>query len=183
MKRALLALVLVACSKPAPQAEPAPAPVPAPPAVVAPARHEYTGHMADMSGGVLHECADVSVLVTPPGDAGADWKPKADPLEKFAKDTKRTSIPKPCAEQFTDRTALASCSVSSTATAKTGEAYAVTVRTTFYDVADVGNSDAKMAECLESKGEWKALPKDSPEFRKARLEHSRKRLEKAVDGL
>jgi hypothetical protein len=177
-----VALALVACAKPAP-----PAPAEEAPPVVAkaagPSAHTFTGHMAELSGGLLRECADMSVKVSPPPDAGADWQPKANPLDKFAKDVKRTAIPKPCAEQFADRLALATCTVRSSAPAKTGEAFTVEVATRFYDFGDVGTSDAKMAECLETKGDWSAIPKDSHEWRKARLEHSRKRLEKAADDL
>jgi hypothetical protein len=52
-----------------------------------------------------------------------------------------------------------------------------------YDFASINANDKQMAECLEMKGDWKAVSRDSAEWRKAKLENSRRNLQKAVDKL
>lgn len=202
MRRTLVLLALVACGKKeAPAPAPSTTPVPAAPvastsattAVVdaAPLKTslQYTAAFVHFEKGRLFECVDVDLTVHAPADAGADWKPPKDPLAEMAKKFKGTSrIDQPCSAQFADRTVLASCTYALDEKPVDGGpaagAFASgTFRTSFYDFADVGLDDNQMADCMKAKGKWTAVARDSVEWRKARLEHNRKNLQKQVDKL
>ena len=66
---------------------------------------------------------------------------------------------------------------------KGGLAAEVTASAFFYDFATVGLSDEQMKDCLASKGEWRAVARDSDTFRKAQLEHMNKRHHRQYDDL
>ncbi len=70
----------------------------------------YRASLATFSDDLLDECADIYVDVTPPADAGVDWKPTIDPAEEMAKRSPNaTRLTQKCREQFADRTMLAFC--------------------------------------------------------------------------
>lgn len=194
MRRALLALVLVGCSKP--EAKPAPVEtVPSAAPVVksaepppAPKAYQGTISFAHFAKDQIFECIDATVQIQPPGDAGADWAPKDDPIAKLATTPflkKTTKLSKPCGEQFGDRTVLASCTLVDKGERHDGgnPRLVVTFTSNFYNYEDVGPTDEHMKDCLQNGGDWKALSRDSAEWKKAKLEHSRKGLQKAVDRL
>lgn len=132
-----------------------------------------------LEGDVLEECVDVAIDVTPPTDAGPDWRPKDDPTDLFMSSVKSmTRIPQKCAGQFADRTALATCDVSKDVEQKTGAVMHVRVRSAFYPFERVGLSDLDMKDCLEMKGEWRAIPRSSREWQDAKLDHARRAVAK-----
>lgn len=175
MRYALLALLLVGCSK---RSEATPSPskaAPAPTVEAIPPRPKdlvVRKAFATFEKNELSECVDVLLVVPAGKDAGAD------PLAKFTlPKSKATPIPKACDEQFPDRKELGTC----TLTFK--DAPGLKIDANYFRFEDVGLSDARMAECLKDGGEWDGLKKDSPEWRKAKLDHSRKGLHKAVEKL
>lgn len=187
---AVLAVVLVACSKsqatqstpPVEASAPIVAAVDAAPAVDAspPIRTKhYEASFAHFENSNLFECVDLLIDLEPPADAGADWKPKEDPIVAAKKGMKgATKIQQSCAEAFADRPVLASCAYGGK-----GDGGAVNATAHFYNFADVGLKDEQMADCLKGDGRWKAIARDSAEWRKAKLDYDRKRLRKAVDKL
>lgn len=159
MRRVLVCLALVACSR----KQPAPAPQPEPSSAVSvtpsapPAAREAS--YADLSGDVLSQCVDIR-----------STDPSA--LERAAGDAKgATKLAKSCAQQFADRVELASCTV----TRKDG----VYVRAAYYDFASVGEDDVEMSECIKAGGDWKSVSRDSRVWRAAKLEYARRKFEKA----
>lgn len=165
-------------------------------------QYQFTASAAKFDHSQLVECADVAIRALRPEDAGADWQPMVlayattlgDAAFKDAKELKRLN--KTCAEQFADRTLLATCSaidlskskvLLNAAKGKDAGAFGingpVTLTSAYYDFADVGIDDDRMSECLQMKGEWKALSQDSQAFKEAKLDYHRKKLQKAVDKL
>jgi hypothetical protein len=83
-------------------------------------------------------------------------------------------IGRPCATQFSDRTAFGVCVVG--AEDKTIKFVA---RMSWYSFADVYENDSTMRECLSMRGTWDAVPRTSEQFRSAKLEHDLKAATKA----
>ncbi len=198
MKRLALAAVLVACKRPAPSvtvdasvATPVEAAAPVATAVVevdaapAPRTLTYQVSLVRFAKDVLDDCTDFDLVVTPPADAGADWQPKEDVVGALAKSSKGfTKIAKRCEEQFSDRTALAACKNSFDRTdKKTGSSWKVRATTHHFNFGTVGVSDSDMTLCLKDGGDWTSIPRDSKEWRQAKLDHSRRGLQHAVDKL
>jgi hypothetical protein len=205
MRASVLSLfLLLGCSKTQAAPTPPPAEAAVPVAVVAdavpavdaapPSRAMVaTGSYAHFEGSQLFECVDVTVDYLRPEDAGTDWKPKDDPVAVLMKDQKSSArITRPCAEQFADRIVLGTCVATlseKNARSKKGKdagwtpGLAITYSSSFFDFGDVGVNDARMAECMKLGGDWKGLARDSVEWHKAKLDHDRKRLGKAVDKL
>jgi len=149
---------------------------PSPPAPK-PHPQSYQGALANFAKGQMWECTDVVVTIDPPEDAGAGWKPNGDPLEKiFGKEVMR--LPKPCAKQFHDRAALASCTVSNAV-----EGMRVKATSSYYNYEDVGLGDEHMKDCLQAGGSWNSLPSDSREWRRANLSYASRSLKNATDKL
>ena len=111
-------------------------------------------------------------------------KPGQDhPAADFVKGAKRKEknlmlVPKGCAVQFADRTPLAVCGFE-----KEQKGLRVAYTSNRYLFEDVGLSDTAMKECIEMGADWKAVPRDSKEWRAAKLEHSRRKLQKLGDKL
>lgn len=190
MRYAWLALALVACSKPetkpapAPEASSAPVTKAAEPPPPPPAPKPYAGRasVAHFEKDQIFECLDIAVDIPPPPDAGADWTPSEDILGRTLKAMAKnsTKISKTCAEQFADRTVLASCTMKQNGKTDAGTSASATITAHFYNFEDVGNDDAQMKDCLKGGGDWQAISRDSVEWKKAKLEHSRKGLHKAA---
>lgn len=189
MRSVLVALALVGCSKSPPpssappEAGPLEASAPAVPVSAlapvdaAPPRKVSQASVARIAKDALNECVDMSTDLAADADAGKD--PAAELVKDMAKKDKTlTLIPKACGEQFADRTALATCTMK-----QVGKNGTITVASHRYSFADVGLSDAAMKECLDMKGDWNAVPRDSAEFRKAKIEHARRGLQRTVDKL
>ncbi len=134
--------------------------------------------LAKLTAGILDECVDVS-FQGEPADAGPNWDPTAD----FVKGAKRKDkdvmvVPKGCAVQFADRTPLAVCSFE-----KEQKGVRVAYTSNRYLFEDVGLSDTAMKECIEMGADWKSVPRDSKEWRAAKLDHSRRKLQRLGDRL
>ncbi len=157
-----LALVLLACGQN--KAAPVPPPSPSSSIVVAPlpTSRTYRASFSHFIKDDLFECVDLERVVT---DGGAD------PFEGFeVKEAKR--IPKTCGETFAGRSVLATCKDKESGTVAH-----------FFDFETVGLSDGLMKDCLEDGGEWSALPRDSREFKRAKLDHATKQLHAASKAL
>lgn len=74
---------------------------------------------------------------------------------------KPTPISKPCGEQFTGRTVVASCSVQARVRWDAGPEWRLGLEILYFDALA---SDAAMKNCLSAKGDWQELPKDSAKF-------------------
>jgi hypothetical protein len=136
---------------------------------------EYRASLADLRGDALGECVDFSIDVTLGLDAG---EPKKDPIEAILKGQKGlTKIGKPCAESFPDRTAYATCTLTKRED-DGGTSVSIVVVSHRFDFAAVADTDRNMKECLEMRGEWNAIRRDSPEWHAAKTEQARKRLER-----
>lgn len=120
---------------------------------------------ASFDKGQLIECVDV-----------ATTGPLEEVERRMADEQK---INQPCAKAFADRITLALCTLDQRTDA--GSSMKLTIA--HYDFATVGLSDERMSECLAGGGSWNPLSRDSALFRKAKLEHSRKALQKAADKL
>lgn len=154
----LLSLLVIACSKPTPEADReagAVATRPRPPPARAFARF-YKGQ--------LTQCIDVI------GDASTDQ------LEKALGDEQ--PIGKPCVNAFADRITLALCTVDLETDAGTTK-----LTVAHYDFADVGLSDVSMSECLAQGGSWNPLSRESALFRKAKLDYDRRKLHGLAEKL
>ena len=187
MKRLVLLLVAVPCNHKSASIEDASPPLVPPVAVpllvavevdAAPPAKVSRTSVAKLSGGLLDECVDISFQGEPP-DAGPNW----DPATGFVKGAKLKDkdvmvVPKGCAVQFADRTPLAVCGFE-----KEQKGLRVAYTSNRYLFEDVGLSDTAMKECIEMGGDWKAVPRDSKEWRAAKLEHSRRKLQKLGDEL
>ncbi len=121
---------------------------------------------------VLQVCMEYTMVGDFDGgkeDAETAWAKSTKPKDKSMAFVKRG-----CSRQFSDRTVLASCTVS-----KNKDAQAVTLNVNYYDFETVGLNDLEMKDCMnELKGEWDALPRDSKEWRAAKLEHAQRKLHK-----
>ena len=131
----------------------------------------------------LSECIDSRMHVRVPDDAGVNWAPKKDPTEAAFKELKMTRLNKSCGDQFSDRTALAVCVISNAhdPDADGGSANTnvrVEMTDAYFDYQAVVEDDAYMKQCLDMGGDWKALSRDSDEFRRAKLEHDTANLRK-----
>lgn len=89
-----------------------------------------------------------------------------------------TRLSEKCRATFTDRILLATCNIDQ---ADAGTSMHMTVG--YYDFGDISGSDKQMAECLSSKGKWRAISRDSKEWQKAKFEYDRRNLRRAVDRL
>lgn len=134
---------------------------------------------ASIKDDVLDECNDLILTITPPPDAGADWKPKTEPKTLLPKPEKgAVPVKSTCREQFADRDVLALCVLEQDIQSPSGAVAKLRSVSGYYDFGTVGTSDAYMRECMSRKGDWKAEPRDSDVWRKAKLDHSRRRFEK-----
>jgi hypothetical protein len=137
----------------------------------------------------LDECVEFTVDVTPSADAGADWRVKSEKAvqEHFkkmhGKDKNLTEVQTSCAEAFADRTVLATCSAATDMSKGDAGAGSVvmTVESSYYNFATVGEDDTFMKQCLEIKGKWKALSRDSHDWRVAQLKSMNARHHRMVD--
>jgi hypothetical protein len=148
--------------------------------------------LAHWRGERLYECIDVTATPDGMDDSFAD-RVASSIADEMAKTKGVTTLTKPCREQFSDRTALASCTIDGTDVVKakikkegkttdSGGIASLTVRTRFYDYQDL-QTDHELKDCLKEGGEWKAVSKDSDEWKRARLEHDKNQLRQAVKTL
>lgn len=148
-------------------------------------------HFAVFENSTLAECSEVAVNVTPPVPLPPGWVFN-DPinakegLEKAAnakKGTRYMAINGTCAETFSDRPVLASCTRSiGSKQDKAGATYTLSGTTNWYGPSVLEN-DAMMMECMELKGKWTAVRRDSREAVHARLQGHGKRLQALTDKL
>jgi len=121
--------------------------------------------VAKFARDTLELCTDTTLEAEVPLGAPANWEPTS--LQQFNEAVTKDGIllRKTCAEQFSDRKALASC----VATLKPDKGHSqVHFTERYYNFATFGSSDSYLEGCLRLSGEWQALSRGSPEFRKAR---------------
>jgi hypothetical protein len=172
-----VATCLGACTRrePAPSTHTAPVatvvdtPVePAPPRV-----YGFTTSGVRFTSDILDVCVDITVTSE---NAGASEKLTT--YEKAMRKDGINKIGKDCEDSFRQRTALASCTVS-----KEHPDHKVVMQEQHFRFDAVGLSDRAMKECIESAGTWKQIDQNSREWRLAKLEHSRRNLQKISDKL
>jgi hypothetical protein len=132
-------------------------------------------------GTLLDECIDF--IITPPSgtDGGSEF---TDAFAKaVAKGKKSTSrIYKACNEQFRTTPALATCGTHISLPLKNdgGAAWGtveIDSEERYYNLDSLTNSNEYMKDCLDMKGDWQGVDKDSPEYREAVRSRSRARRE------
>jgi hypothetical protein len=173
---ALLLVVLVGCGKShssaATAASTSPTPIAsAPPSDSSVGNTEPTRErfvVATFAKDVLAECDEVTLEGSIPPEKIAAIR------AKLAADKNTQELSKSCTDQFSDRLVLAGCVASQRNDA--GDA-SIVVASYYYIVESLLN-DGAMRECLKSKGEWHAVPRDSREWRRARVEADQRKLEK-----
>lgn len=107
----------------------------------------------------LDTCFDFVVEIVPPEMAESDWLPQP-PADLFLKLGKLgVAIERPCAEQFAERSVLATCITTNRRGNQTLRLFE-----RHYDYVTVGVDDARMDECLRLGGDWQALAKNSEAF-------------------
>lgn len=169
--------VVVACSTPS---EPAPPPVAATPnepiEAPAPAHDDVVRglYVAAFEGDELDECADSAISVTIGEDGVEAAQAKADEyltkLGELVED--RTTLARPCFEQFANRPHLAQCS----AQIELEEGVELSTQSSYFRFESALGSDRRMRECLEKGGDWTALEEDSLEYRRARMRSNAEEL-------
>jgi hypothetical protein len=125
----------------------------------------------------LDTCFDFSVEILPPEGADSGWMPQppSDLPQKLQK--LGASIERPCAEQFANRSALATCIT----TNRRGD-QALRLVEQHYDYATVGVDETRMDECLRLGGDWQALAKTSQAFLHAKRSAIVQDLETMSEG-
>jgi hypothetical protein len=159
------------------------APVEAPKAAVpvtaaTPRTKRYEASLAGFRNDALEECVDLSVDIELAPESDAGW-PKEDPTKNYAaamakspgKGRQITILEERCAAQFADRSALATCTIRN-GTSDAGISTETQLLASYYGFASVGLDDNSMRDCFSAKGKWAAIPRDSDEWRRAKLEHS-----------
>jgi hypothetical protein len=135
--------------------------------------------------GTVDECSDISVIVTDPPDSGTEWlTAKGGPFfnaAQFVKKNKCTELQSVCTEQFADRKALASCVLEKNAVSDAGFVGKNRLVSHYYNYGLLSKSDTYMKQCLEIKGIWKAVPRDSSEWLAAKIEHQQRSLRKLMN--
>lgn len=120
---------------------------------------------AHFVGENLAECIEIEAV------GSAEKTEELGKLDPGAKDAKILKLSKPCTESFADRVELAGCTFE-----KTKDGATVKMRSHIYAFDVAFQTDANMRECLEMKGEWKAISRTSAEYNRAKLEADSARL-------
>jgi hypothetical protein len=144
-----------------------------------------TSGAATFKDDVLDNCTDLSIVAKPEkvGQVRED-------IEKTLRNIKKDSLRvDSCAEAFKDRVVLASCHVEVVAVGEDSNEWTLdrkgevvkaggeTIQIGIYQYLfeTTFESDRAMRECLEAKGKWEALRRDSDEFKRAERDaHTRK---------
>lgn len=135
--------------------------------------------LVKFDGDRLRQCVDV-VATFPRRDGGVDRaKAQKKLIEAFGMNTKELlQVTGPCADQFQDRTVYGSCA------ARGGDKpIEISFTENWYRFSDVFSDDAVMKQCLQMGGKWKAVSRDSPEYRRAKLEQNADRLQNNFDDM
>jgi hypothetical protein len=153
----------------------------APSAIASAARPQLVASVATFRKDILDECDDFAITPSPHWDGGVapDWKQQLVKAMFTDKTQDPTILRKTCAEQFTDRPALATCAVPSTPMGDAGASLTLVGR--YYSVATVGRADTYMKQCIQAGGDWKAVPHDSDEYRNALRSDARQNAQTAID--
>ena len=178
-RAALIAVLVVACSReraapPPPPAGPTPAAGPVAVTILV---------FAAFKNDNLSECDEVFVKSPKPlsADAGAAVTAMADAFwESLAKkkgDTTITRLSRSCEEQFRDRKPFGVCFD----TTINKDAAQIRGNIRHFSFGAGFKSDWAMRECLESGGRWESMSRDSPEFLQAKLSHDMDNAQKNYD--
>lgn len=143
------------------------APAQSPPPAAA-ERSPYAASVATFRDDLLDECVDFRI-VPKAGQEAAALKQVKELASKHPPDgVRQVTIAKPCAEQFPDRTALATCALD-----RAGTLGRVVMADRYFSLRTVGDSDAYMKDCLTMHGDWR------PNQDKQAVEHERIRQQMA----
>lgn len=142
----------------------------------APAKRVARRSFASFEKDALNECLDIA-LVDEQGTA--DQAALEVRMASGAKHLPKDLVPlkKSCAEQFVDRTSLASCLVVETLPADAGMPGIKSVMMASYYSVRTLNDDVYMRDCLKMGGEWEAAKKDDPAAARERLRQRAKALQ------
>jgi hypothetical protein len=91
-----------------------------------------------------------------------------------------TKLSQSCGEQFRDRTVLATCALTQHKDAPQGS-LDLTVHTKYYLFTSVFGDDREMQSCLSDGGQWKAIARNSPEYRRLKHEETMAQATKYLD--
>jgi hypothetical protein len=132
---------------------------------------------------VLIACLDISYTV--PSGTPDDWRQKVTraaqgPTKPSSDGTQTVHLQKPCAEQFAERPALASCAMPR-ACNDAGACRGSTI--TYYSLDTLRGSDLEMKDCLKMGGDWQGVSRDSPGYQQAVHDDARRQLGKAQKKL
>jgi hypothetical protein len=190
--------VIVGCNQAAPPPAPAPSAVPvaavpvvpAPPPAPPPFRESV--HIATFFDGRLDECVDFELVADPPPaadvqaglrEAIAEMAEPPDGAKNRNRRQTTTRIRRPCALQFADRTALATCPVVLPMPNAPAPGIQLSARAAYFDVGTLLDGDGYMRACLERGGDWQALSRDSREWHAAEAAHRLAEAQRAVERL
>jgi hypothetical protein len=123
------------------------------------------------------------VLDVLPGDAAFDREKTRASFTEFVHGLASTGdgatltdIPKVCSQQFPDRPPMARCTADMTV-----HQWSITMSEAFFSFERIFLSDATMKKCLDLKGEWHAIPRDSEAFQEAQRRYNLGAARKLVD--
>jgi hypothetical protein len=184
----LLALMLIGCSqgtKTAPSAEPssptASASSAAPTATAsasasAKAPTQKVSSLSVFDGQVLSVCLQFTTEPQP----GIEPKPTKKPDNIVISEQS-------CAETFPGKLSFATCDIADTSiVAKQwpdDSRRLVSVQAFYYQQPKVFDNDVELKQCLDWKGKWQPIAKDSPEYKQWEHEERAKRIGKLTDTL
>lgn len=158
-----------------------------PPAASSAAPPAPDGHLRDafaiasFKDDVLDECVDWEIEIVPAADASVAPDASAAAFADLRKAVAKkggTPIEGNCDATFSDRDVLAACTATKTEKGKNGGEVRMKLGAGYYDFGTVGFSDAYRRDCLQMGGKWFVQAPDSEVWRRAKLEHSRRKLEK-----
>jgi len=144
---------------------------------VKPREFVQTLSLATFDKDQLEACTDVTTRQFPPDGAPPDWTPK---FADFDAGKGQLKLSKPCAEQFADRLVIATCAFEKD-DSKTPDKADIQATIRYYNINTLDIDDAEMHDCLEMHGDWKALSRESPEYKRERMRSHARMLHKSIE--
>lgn len=136
---------------------------------------------------LLDECTDITI--TPPTGWDGGLEPLAEAFAKGITPKNASRIYKACADQFRTSPVLATCAnVHHSEPLKndagvTRGTIELDIESRYYDLDNLTNGNEYMKDCLDLKGDWQGLDKNSDEYREAVRARARRNVEKGLKAL